>query len=387
MNKIYQLTEGDIEGSSSTTPLVSNIIASDIRDDINRGVTVCSFSENGVIYNNQRNAALDEGVEFDNFDILLYPFKRVAGTNTKAEYINSFKYTNENLTEIETGINKNKTISHHLISPNSAEIACVKDLIKVKAKITTTVKVNSVAEASILSKVFTALYRNFNMRKVDFGEEITDEMIENIILNADSRIKNVQLSTEHSLNFEEVNGTIESASANQTTDSGYGKTFINLALLNVLAGRIPLFNYDESFEPALNEAKSETYDQVFYPAAADKEDPKKVVTKLVATYEPQVGDITLYENEVIQFRAPSFKTTVTYPSYVNYFIKLNENTTVESVSANFMTLKTFMNKLNGTAQNIDSFIEFLADKTPVFLEKKAGSGVDETFANAQATYL
>lgn len=386
MNKIYQLTEGDIDGSSSTTPLVSNIIASDIRDDINRGVTVCSFSENGLTYTNQRNASLDEKTEFDNFDILLYPFKRVAGTNTESEYKNSFTYSDENLSEIKAGIDKNKTISHHILSPKSDEIACVKDLIKVKAKITTTTKVNSVAEASILNKVFTALYKNFNMRKIDFGEEITDEMIEKVILNADSRIKNINLSTEHSLNFDEVNGTSEKNTSKKTAEEGYGRTFINLALLNVLAGRIPLFNYDESFEPALNESKAAEYDDVFYPIDASK--PENAVTKIEASYEPPVSDnIVLSDNEVIQFRSPSFKTTVTYPSYVNYFIKLNENITIESIAAKFMTLKDFMNKLTGTTQNIDSFLTFIADKTPSFIAKKAGSGDDETFETAQASYL
>ena len=46
MNKIYQLTESDTD----TTPLVSNIIVSDIRDDINRSTPVCTFNEYGICY-------------------------------------------------------------------------------------------------------------------------------------------------------------------------------------------------------------------------------------------------------------------------------------------------------------------------------------------------
>ena len=46
MNKIYQMTENDID----TTPLVSNIIVSDIRDDINRSTPVCTFNEYGICY-------------------------------------------------------------------------------------------------------------------------------------------------------------------------------------------------------------------------------------------------------------------------------------------------------------------------------------------------
>lgn len=55
MNKIYQMTESDID----TTPLVSNIIVSDIRDDINRSTPVCTFNEYGICYN---DAALTKSV-------------------------------------------------------------------------------------------------------------------------------------------------------------------------------------------------------------------------------------------------------------------------------------------------------------------------------------
>lgn len=46
MNKIYQLTVSDTD----TTNLVSNVIVSDIRDDINNSLTVCTFGDRGVEY-------------------------------------------------------------------------------------------------------------------------------------------------------------------------------------------------------------------------------------------------------------------------------------------------------------------------------------------------
>ena len=46
MNKIYDLTVSDID----TTPLVSNIVVSDIRDDLNKAVTICSFDDFGISY-------------------------------------------------------------------------------------------------------------------------------------------------------------------------------------------------------------------------------------------------------------------------------------------------------------------------------------------------
>lgn len=46
MNKIYQMTSS----TTDTTPLVSNIIVSDIRDDINRAIQLCSFNDYGICY-------------------------------------------------------------------------------------------------------------------------------------------------------------------------------------------------------------------------------------------------------------------------------------------------------------------------------------------------
>ncbi len=46
MNKIYQM----IESSTNPTPLVSNIIVADIRDDINRSTPICTFNEYGIGY-------------------------------------------------------------------------------------------------------------------------------------------------------------------------------------------------------------------------------------------------------------------------------------------------------------------------------------------------
>ena len=46
MNRIYQMTVDD----SSSTNLVSNVVVSDIRDDINKAITLCTFTERGIEY-------------------------------------------------------------------------------------------------------------------------------------------------------------------------------------------------------------------------------------------------------------------------------------------------------------------------------------------------
>ena len=162
MNKIYQLYD------ELDVPVVSNIIVSDIRDDINRTVQLCSFNEYGINY---ADLPINLGTDtLSNFDLIIYPFKTVYGLNTKTEYRNSFTCDFEKNNLIEYGLSKNKAISHNLINPNPDEIACIKNYLKLTAKITTTTKVNIVAQKNILETIYKAIYANFNARQLDFGE-------------------------------------------------------------------------------------------------------------------------------------------------------------------------------------------------------------------------
>lgn len=377
MNKIYLLTEGDISGSASTTPLVSNIIVSDIRDDINRAVTICSFTENGITYENSpiKN---DNGEDLiSHFDLILYPFTPYTGINSRADFKNSFKYTDKNLTKIKSGINENKVLSHNIVSPDPEDLTCIKNYIKVKAKITTTKKVNSVEEKAILKNVYTALYKKFNMRKLEFGEQITDEMISETIETADSRIKNVWVNTENEIRFAEANGSELNASDNKET---YHNTCLKLATLNVLAGRVPLFNYDTKFKPSLNEQKNDDYPEVFYPLNPSAN--KDYITKITTSYTPNLpGEtgLTLNDNEVIQFRKPNFKTTTTYPAYVNYFIKLNSKNDTGAKAATFMTLQDFF---GGTT----NYICDLVTDSPVDLTTPIIAAEGDTIASLESKY-
>ena len=217
MNKIYSLTEGDVDGSSSTTPLVSNVIASDIRDDINRAATICTFGDKGIEYKNVSKKDSSGADLIDHFDLMVYPFRRVY-SSSKASYKNSFACTNENLAEIKAGIADCKTMSHDIRYPDGTDLACIKDMIKVSAKITTTRKVTTAEQTAIILAVRAAIYKSFNMRKVDFGEKISDEAISDAILAADSRIKNVALTTYHdNICFQDVSGNLYENSDDEKT--------------------------------------------------------------------------------------------------------------------------------------------------------------------------
>lgn len=368
MNKIYQMTESDID----TTPLASNIIVSDIRDDINRATPVCTFNEYGICYKDAsltetevlslplRDSGEDVEVlqtkaKIDYFDLVFYPFKPIYGLNNKTEYKNSFKYSAENLQKIKAKLALNKTVAHNIreldnVKDNS-DIACIKNYLKLKARVTTTKKVTFVEEAEILNNIYKAIYTNFNMRHVDFGEELPYESIVEVLKNADYRIKEISLDEPIlSTKFSLVGGDEELLS-DATNMSVRGKKLYNmLARRNIFAGRIPAFQYDADFISDYDKTSYPGYN-TNYPDPLATSDDKKTVTKLVSEFDVGTAfnarkteeGLELKENEVIQFRAPNFKTTKTYPAYVNYFIKLNSTSgSKDALPATFQSLRNYL---------------------------------------------
>ncbi len=355
MNKIYQMTVSDTD----TTPLVSNVIVSDIRDDINRSSILCSFNDYGISYT---DCSFDGvlGREIEHFDLLLYPFKTIYGLNTKEEYINSFKCNTENEAEIYYELEDNKTIAHNFVPPKDDEIACIKNYLRLKARITTVKKVTSTEEAAILRNIYKAIYKNFNNRNIDFGEEIPYDTILDVIETADTRIKDVSLdeptlytkiATVGGAEHELVTTGERTSTALTDADKYYNK----LVLRNVLAGRIAAFQYNNNFKTGYDElsygtgtdpveSKSVTY-KTNYPVAGSD----LYISNMSSEFKVQAsnvpaGGLTLKENEVIQFRLPNFRTITTYPCYVNYFIKLdtaNKRGHV-AIPATFMTLRSFL---------------------------------------------
>ena len=99
-----------------------------------------------------------------------------------------------------------------------------------------------------------------------------------------------------------------------------------MVLRNILAGRVAAFDYDTSFQRAFNEQPYGGTIAPIYPVSGASIDNR--IVKLTSECNIPINDDTptiLTANEVVSFRAPNFRTTFTYPAYVNYFLHL-ENT-------------------------------------------------------------
>lgn len=311
---------------------------------------------------------------------MVYPFKTVKGLNDVAEYKNSFKYNAENLTDIVANLGENKTLAHNIITADflSDNIAAIKNYLQLKCKITTVKKVSTAQEQSILNNVYSAIYTNFNARKLDFGEQISVDSLETAIKNADSLIKDISIDTSTTLTKFLTTDNEEYTLLAADEDAAVGSNALSasilynrLALRNILAGKIAAFDYDTDFAASFSETTYPGYARS-YPTSTDD----TIITKITSSFDLGLADTesgeltplntqyTLKEHEVIQFTAPNFRTTTTYPAYVNYFMHYATKVGDSGLAANMISIKDYLNDTLGTNYHVrwDTFMQALKDK-------------------------
>ena len=303
MNKIYTLMD------ANNYPLVSNILVTDIRNDINDAMTLCSCNEYGILYKEEpltvtvpsyskiytedktshplyrlhleNSDTPEERPLIDHFDLRLYPFKSFTQVSSGVKdlvtpYNKSFTYTDALNNEIGAALEDFKTCAHKLEPPADGDIVSINNYLRLNALIATSVRVTEPEAKDILNNVKVALVNEFNLRNLDFGEEIPFDSILAVIENADSRIKVVSLqepavlttysvkaydtskeygiASKAEIDADITEGTYKNTIYNVTykeKDGTYCTTakeiYNKLVLRNILAGRASLFNYDEGF--------------------------------------------------------------------------------------------------------------------------------------------
>lgn len=322
-NYIYNL----IDKNDNTTPIVSNIQVSDIRDDIECSKTILTYSDYGVKY---ETSAINNKI--NPFNLRLYPFTPITTAETKENYIASFQIDTSNLDIIEADLKECKTLSHIINVPVAADVSFIKNYYKLKGRITTNYKVNNTEEKAILNNVYKALYKNFNLRQLDFGEPIIMDLVKSVIKGADSRIKDVDLDDPTiTTNFLKGDNTEVKAG-----DASYNTIYKFLLAKNILAGRLDLFEYDNRYKYDLGQSDIDSY-----PKSTNKIGKIRTLFSLSAS----ATNYTLKENEVIQFIAPNLNSDYTYAYGVLYNWKpattsafINANVDYKFVQGDYLTL-------------------------------------------------
>lgn len=391
-----------------------------------------------------------EQAAIDHFDLVFYPFKSYSQIKSNVKdirevYDSSFNYTDVNLSQIESRLNENnlKTVAHRIKKPNAEtnDIVSINNYLRLNAIIATNSKI-TVEEGDIIKdNIKIALANAFNMRELDFGEEIPFDSIVDVIEKADSRIKVASLSepaiyTTFSVleaNADSTSGTpkiVEYAVASdwlstdtaakcerfeykKTDDNGVIKTYTRfnskeakeiynkLAVRNILAGRVPLFDYNSNFTASFYESPYQVTtvlevppkdavepnlenpqtiwtdnDKIYIGKYTDEniiytetsvpencnfisENEKGKITSIDTTCDiladenGRISNVKLNNGEFIKFRSPNFTTIKTYPAYVNYHLKLQTSEKVKAKAAEGSSLFNILDtdRLDWTKDN------------------------------------
>ena len=308
-NAIYNLV------NSYNNFLVSNVQVADIRNHPTRSSSVVTYDDLGLTtLEGVIPESAQEGYEIDSFDLFIYPLGEYYSYFDNYNYKESFKPNFNSMAAIRQDLANYKTLSHNFKVVNEKELYCYKGYYDLKAKITTTYKVNALEESYILKNVYEKLYEEFNSRKVDFGEKIPYDSILKCIESADTRIKNVSLdeptiSISYMLRDREEGVLVDNINRSQ---------YLDMLAKNILAGRISLFSYNKDFEYDYSQSNA-----VKFGGDLEDEDSKIKYISTKLEIPTTVSNYKLKENEVIQFIAPSFNTFITYPAYINYYLSLS----------------------------------------------------------------
>lgn len=367
-NAIYNMV---VDEHLDNTPLVSNCQVSDIRNELNFAKTVAEYGSLGTIYKNisdktWKDCYVKIGVtesngqalldKINDFDLFLYPLNPIKNAYTKNTYEKSFKplfgQSEDILFELKDRLDEYKTISHKLKhvknekEENTEPLYLYKNYYKLKAKIITNNKVNKFEITQIKDNIYQSLYKNFNSRQLDYGEEIPYDILLNVIQNADARIKMVLLDEPNLTSFYMLaDGTENQLRFDSTKpESEQSKQYLNYIAKNVLAGKVPLFNYNNQIDVEFNSVNADS--DIIYGGQntySEKSSGESLKNKNSITYIstymelicPNEGEtIRLGENESLQLVAPKLINKETYPMYVNYYITVSANRQDKTIKAN-----------------------------------------------------
>lgn len=247
-------------------------------------------------------------------------FKQITGD---VDPFNDYMGIEENLID---AISDNKCINHTFTDLKNGQVYCFKNYVPLNVDIVPFNKVSRFERNEIINNIRKALSDNFNASKVEFGEELSYDLVKQVIEDSDNRINYVRLSdfTYNTKVMVKNAGNPLNADELSLFDEYDGTSFIvDLAAKNVLAGRLCLFNFDENFDYKYGQINCEAYTDVV--SLKTKMTIGNVGTE-ASGYRYKYDTEPLAENEYVEIFSPNYYSTTTYGSYVLYRLTLNNPT-------------------------------------------------------------
>lgn len=192
------------------------------------------------------------------FDLSIYALKMFSIADYNA-YLpqraleNSFKPVDENtLDDIKAYLEESKNICHTYKDPNGNDIFTFKNYAPLKVNIIPYYKVTKAERNEILNNIYIALSQNFNPRNIEFGEELDRDQLKKVIIEADSRIKDISLDFDYYMKAMTNTGLEYNLNSNEVFVSS--SILVDLIAKNVLAGRVCIFDFGDKFDFSYGDA-------------------------------------------------------------------------------------------------------------------------------------
>lgn len=313
--------------------LISNVIVSDRSNDINTSVRVAEWTlknQSNVLYTLKTDSN-SSSPRFGVSDICLYLLKSSSNLNNANDYNATFSMNlGENISSIRNSIIEQlediKSLQHNYIYPEDLSDELVLkhiygiflNLYKLDGQFITYQKVTREEKIEIESNVKIALYKNYNARNLNFGNDIDYYDLIDVIKGADARIKDVilnipEISTYSNHTKADTSGTYE------IRPLSYDEK-IDLIAKMILSGNVQLFNFD-SFDYDFGQRNVKKLDGI--NAGVTDSSIKSISTNFNFNLEPSSVDVVegavlLQENQSVQFCTPNYVTVRTFSSWVKY---------------------------------------------------------------------
>lgn len=323
-NYIYNL-----EDDSTFKNIVSNIQVADRRTDFN-------YSNNVTTYETGYGSYVYSNTSDDNvtpYDLCMYPLRSVDSTTTLDNYNLTFTPADMNDVEYNANLTAAKCLSHNIKRPTTQDVYCFKNKYTLNMKLVTYDKLNDYQASLVINNVKQALYDNFNARELEFGEELSYDIIKKVIEGADDRISSVIFPEPT------VTTYVMNSDSNETLIDDASATINNLVAKNILNGTISLFDFNEHYALEIGQtqvvrnatALASTYSGITHITTEVRIPFNKETSDYTEGSDYLTSGYTLKANEVLQFITSNLVAETTYGTYVNYRF---ESPTTSTISAN-----------------------------------------------------
>ena len=177
--------------------LVSNDVVSDRLTDIQSSYKIITdnigSSDSIIEYakDSQTNS-----LDMSPYDLKLYLLRTVSVIDNLAAYNDSFElepntkdYTSTNVELVKTYIQNTRSMQHNFQPLKAFEPCLYRNVYPIRIKFVPQYQLNTEQINDVKRNIIQALYDNLNSREIEFGEEPDYNIIHDIIVNSDERIK------------------------------------------------------------------------------------------------------------------------------------------------------------------------------------------------------